>query len=328
MIRTLALALGALACVSMVILGILIMWPVPAPDPERSFDFTRVEMPPEARPDTTFEARDGAALPLRVYAAGGADTAVIVLHGSAGYGDYLHPLAAHLSDNDMAHVYVPDLRGHGDDPSRRGDIAYFDQLADDVADLVARVRADVPGARVVLAGHSAGGGLALRVAGGEYAEQVDALLLIAPYLGHDAPTAIGDAGGWAHPRLPRMVALQVLNNFGIRLLNGLEVISFNLPEAYRTGRETLGYSWRMVHGFAPRDYVSDLQGVNVPLLVAVGERDEAFIAERFAPVIGEYAPHGDVVVLPAIAHMDVVADRLALDLFAQWVVGLDDERSR
>lgn len=319
MLRTMAIALAALAGVSGTILAILLIWPVPAPDPQQTFDFSRVEAPPEARPHTDYPARDGTRLPLRVYPAATAEVVFILIHGSAGHGDYLHAMATELAERDVATVYVPDLRGHGADPARRGDIDYVSQLEHDLVDLVAYAREQHPGARVVVGGHSAGGGLALRFAGGAYADGVDAWLLIAPLLGPEAPTARHDAGGWVQVRLPRIVALTVLNNFGITALDHLAVVHFNLPERYRTGRETLAYSWRMVRGFGPRDYRRDLAAVDEPVLLVIGERDEAFVVEQYAPVMDEYAPHGRVVVIPALRHMDIVSDKLAIDLYAEWL---------
>ncbi len=322
MLRTMAIALAALAVVSGTILAILLIWPVPDPDPEQTFDFTRVEAPPEARPHTDYPARDGQRLPLRVYPAATTDVVLVLIHGSAGHGDYLHGMAAELAERDVATVVVPDLRGHGEAPLRRGDIDYVAQLEHDLADLVTWVRERHAGTRVVVGGHSAGGGLALRLAGGEYAEQVDAWLLIAPMLGPDAPTNRDNAGGWVQLRLPRIVALTVLNNFGITALDNLQVVHFNLPERYRSGRETLAYSWRMIQGFGPRDYRDDLTAIDVPLLVVVGEHDEAFVAERYAPVIADYAAHGRVVVMPALQHMDIVSDSLTLELYANWIESL------
>ena len=319
MLRVLAIALSALAVVSGSILAILMIWPVPEPDPEQTFDFTRVEAPAEARPHTDYPTRDGSRLPLRVYPAATTEAVFILIHGSAGHGDYLHAMATELAERDVATVYVPDLRGHGEAPERRGDIDYVDQLEHDLADLVAYAREHQPGARIVVGGHSAGGGLTLRLAGGEYADGVDAWLLIAPMLGPEAPTNRSDAGGWVQLRLPRIVALTVLNNFGITALDNLEVVHFNLPEAYRTGRETLVYSWRMIQGFGPRDYRTELAAIEAPVLVVIGEHDEAFVAERYAPVMQDHAPHGRVVVMPALRHMDIVSDSLTIDLYARWL---------
>jgi hypothetical protein len=72
---------------------------------------------------------------------------------------------------------VPEHEGDGDGLHARsegawqvrrspGDVDYIGQLEDDVADVIAAIRARRPAARIVLLGHSAGGGLLVRYAGG------------------------------------------------------------------------------------------------------------------------------------------------------------------
>ncbi len=58
----------------------------------------------------------------------------------------------------------------------------------------------------------------------------------APFLRHDAPTTRTNAGGWARPYIKRTIGLSIVNGFGIRWLNGLDVIAnmcVYLPLEYR-----------------------------------------------------------------------------------------------
>ena len=43
-------------------------------------------------------------------------------------------------------------------------------------------------------------------------------MLLAPYLGYDAPSTRPDSGGWASADIPRIIALTVLRGVGIDLL--------------------------------------------------------------------------------------------------------------
>src|SRR5258705_246626 len=61
--------------------------------------------------------------------------------------------------------------------------------------------------RILLLGHSAGGGLLVRYAGGGRGPAADGYVLLAPYLGPAAPTTKPDAGGWARPDIPAITAL-------------------------------------------------------------------------------------------------------------------------
>jgi acetyl esterase/lipase len=87
---------------------------------------------------------------------------VIAIHGSSATSASLHPLAKALSAQGIP-VYASDIRGHGQ-TGTRGDIDYRGQLDDDLADLVAAVRARHANAKLVLLGFSSGGGFALHAA--------------------------------------------------------------------------------------------------------------------------------------------------------------------
>jgi alpha-beta hydrolase superfamily lysophospholipase len=265
-----------------------------------------------------FPARDGTRLPYRHYPAQ-SDVHLVLLHGSGYQSRYLFVLAREISAQDAAHVYTPDLRGHGVSPTRRGDIDYIDQLEDDLFDLVAHIKASHPDAKLVLGGHSSGGGLALRFGGSQYGWKISGFLLLAPFLGHDAPTTRPDSGGWANPKTHRLVALSILNSLGIEALNHVVVIEFRMPEEYRDGTETLAYSFRLNTGFSPRDFESDLTAIKVPVLVLVGSEDEAFIADQYQPSIAQHAPQAYIQVLDGVSHMGVVVGSASPPHIVKWL---------
>ncbi|MCA9972423.1 MAG: alpha/beta fold hydrolase [Anaerolineales bacterium] len=238
-----------------------------------------------------YAARDGAALHYRLYeSAAETDTVLILLHGSAWHSMQFHPLAQALSAAGAAHVVTPDLRGHGFSPQRRGDVAYIGQLEDDLADLIAVLNGRFPGARIVVGGHSSGGGLAVRFAGGEYGGLADGYLLLAPFLKYNAPTTRPNSGGWARPNSRRIAGLTMLNNLGIHWFDWLTVIQFAMPSSVLDGplgeSATTAYSHRLNTSFAPRSrYGRDLAALTQPFLLVAGLDDEAFIAEQYEPTI-------------------------------------------
>jgi non-heme chloroperoxidase len=268
------------------------------------FDALRLdgEEPPAL---VSYPARDGAALPVRHYP-GPSRRHLILLHGSGSHSRYLAPLARAISAHGAAQVHTPDLRGHGVAPRRRGDVDAIDQLEEDVADLVGHIRTSDPEAAIAVGGHSSGGGLALRFAGGPHGGMACGFLLLAPFLAHDAPTTRRNAGGWARPKVARIVALSLLNALGIHALDRTVVIEFDMPEAYRDGTETLAYSHRLNRGLAPRRYEADLAAIRVPLLVLVGAEDEAFLADRYPETIRRSAPRAQVQLLPGVSHLGIV----------------------
>ena len=77
---------------------------------------------------------------------------MVLIHGSGWYGAQFDGLAPKLAD--VADVLVPDLRGHGKNPDRRGDVDYIGQFEDDIADLIAAKRKN--GQKVIMLGHVKG----------------------------------------------------------------------------------------------------------------------------------------------------------------------------
>ena len=138
----------------------------------------------------------------------------IVVHGSSGSSrSAIHALSQALAARGVE-IYAVDIRGHGASGTR-GDIGYLGQLEDDLADFVGEIRKVHPTAPLTLIGHSSGGGFALRVAGSPIQNLFARTVLLAPYLGYDAPSNRPNAGGWASPDIPRFLALSVLRGLGI-----------------------------------------------------------------------------------------------------------------
>lgn len=237
------------------------------------------------------------------------------------HGGQFEQLATTLAADGVADVLVPDLRGHGPSPEHRGDVAYIGQLEDDLAALIdANAGTDQ---EVVLLGHSSGGGLVVRFAGGTHGAMMDRAVLLAPYLGHDAPTTRPKSGGWAHPLLRRYIGLEILNRFGVTAFNGLTVVQFNVPEAIQTeeasGAMTPAYSYRLNTSYHPRpDLGADVASLPDVLLIA-GAEDEAFIAELYQPMMETFTARGTYHILPNVRHMDAVYAPATSDLIKGWL---------
>jgi len=281
---------------------------------ELFIDYTNMPQP------KNFAARDGKQLAYRRYPAQ-SDKVVILLHGAAWHSRYFLPLAHFISSEGLAQVYTPDLRGHGRTPERRGDVDYIGQFEDDLADFISMIRKDNPDAMMIVGGHSSGGGLAIRFAGSRYGRQADAYVLLAPFLKYNAPTIRSNSGGFAYPCTECIAGLTMLNNVGIRWFNHLTVIEFNVPEKARDGTETLSYSHRLNTSYAPRNYKKDLSAITQPLLVVAGTADEAFVAERYEPVISQYTAV-QVKLLQAVTHMGVVVGSEIRPVIKEWLEGL------
>ncbi len=281
------------------------------PEGTKGLDFSgtlnRTTAPPQEL--ETYKPRDGITLGLRHYESGNPSAPLLVLiHGSGWHGLQFDPLAKALSEGGHADVLAPDLRGHGPNPKRRGDVDYIGQFEDDLADLITQRKK--PEQAVVLAGHSSGGGLVVRFAGGEHGSLISKAVLMAPFLKYDAPTMRPNSGGWAHTAIRRLIGLSILNTFQITALNHLPVIAFSYPNPVLDGplghTATQSYSHRLNTSFAPRnDYLKDAAALPEFLLLA-GSDDEAFQAKQFEPVLSAANPKGSYQLVDGIGHLDLV----------------------
>jgi pimeloyl-ACP methyl ester carboxylesterase len=266
---------------------------------ELNIDYTQI-------PDrVSYKSRDETNIDYRYYSSK-SNKVLILIHGSGWHSRYFFPLASNISENNYAHVYTPDLRGHGVNPETRGDIKYINQLENDLFDFIKTVKVRHPNSKIILGGHSSGGGLVVRYAGSKYGNEIDAYLLLSPFLKYNAPTMKNNSGGWASTHMPRIVGLSMLNNIGIKLFNNLDVIDFNMPKEYRDGTETLSYSYRLNTGYAPRNYKKDLSKMDKKLLVVAGSADESFKSEEYYSAISKYKPDVEVEIVNNVTHMGIV----------------------
>jgi alpha-beta hydrolase superfamily lysophospholipase len=270
---------------------------------------------------TRVAARDGAFLAVRAYPSA-ASVVVVAIHGSSGDGRYYHPLARALSARGVATVYTVDLRGHGASDGRRGDVDYIGQLEDDVADVMTAVRRAHPRARLALLGHSAGGGLIVRGGGGGRMPAADAYVLLAPMLGHDAPTTKPAFGGWTVVDRPKVLEIATRSATGDATGQDAVVLRFAQPASQAAPGQVLAYTYRMMMSFAPgRDLAAQLAGLRAPLLLLAGDRDESFHADRYAAAMAPHA-RATVRVLPGVSHLELVVTPRTATAIEAWLATL------
>ena len=267
-----------------------------------------------------FQARDGTWLGFRHYAADGTPTGrvAIVIHGSSGSsGGTIHALSQAVAAHGVE-AFAVDMRGHGTSGTR-GDIGYVGQLEDDLADFVAALRNTVPSAPLTLIGHSSGGAFALRVAGSPIQNLFERFVLLAPYLGYDAPSTRPGSGGWARADIPRILGLLALRNLGITCCEALPVLALAVPP---NSEKTLvsTYTDRLMRNFAVRgDFRHDLAAATKPLTIISGADDELMLADKYAEAVRGAKVAVDVRVLDGINHMGIVAAPKAVAILAEDV---------
>lgn len=265
-----------------------------------------------------FQARDGTTLAYRHYPARStpAGRAAILIHGSSGSSVAIHALADALAARGVDSFAV-DIRGHGASGAR-GDIGYLGQLEDDLSDFATLVRKQVPSAPLTLIGHSAGGGFALRVAASPIQNLFARTILLAPYLGYDAPTNQPNSGGWASPDLPRMIALRTLRAIGITCCDALPVLAFAVPPNSEKIL-TSTYSARLLRNFATAGYRSDLAAAKMPVSIFSGVDDELMLSGKYAEAVHAVRPDVDVKLIEGVNHMGIVSAPRAISVIADDV---------
>lgn len=267
-----------------------------------------------------FQARDGTWLGFRHYASKGADTGrgVIFIHGSSGSsGTVNHALTAAIAAHGVE-TWALDTRGHGASGTR-GDIGYVGQLEDDLVDFIAHVRKSAPDLPLTLVGHSAGAGFSLRIAATPIIQDLFVrTVLVAPYLGYDAPTNRPHAGGWANADLPRFFALATLRKLGIDCCAQLPVLAFAVP-ANSAKYLTSTYSDRLMRNFATHGYRLDLASVTHPMTIFGGAEDEMMISDKYAEAVQAIRPSVDVKLIEGVNHMGMVTNPKAVNAIAEDV---------
>ncbi len=308
---------GAVALV----LAAMIATPLQRPPEMRSVSDSRKGIDFSTLPAVErFQARDGTWLGFRHYAPGGSATGrgAIFVHGSSGSSSTVnHALTAALAARGVD-TWALDMRGHGTSGTR-GDIGYVGQLEDDLVDFVAHLRKTAPDLPLTLVGHSSGGGFALRVAATPIVQDLFVrTVLLAPYLGHDAPTNRPNSGGWASPDIPRFLGLAALRKLGIDCCAQLPVLAFAVPPNSEKILVST-YSDRLMRNFATRGYRSDFPATTHPLTIFAAAEDEMMISDRYEESVHALKPSVDVKVIEGINHMGIVTNPKAVSAIAEDV---------
>ena len=308
-------ALGLLALVGAVAIAIVLMLasPVRPPLTLASIHAGAIAIDETGAPDLNrYQARDGTWLADRLYPAqnGSGDRIAILAHGSSASAIEMNAVAKALAGAGVTAVAL-DMRGHGASGTR-GDIAYAGQLDDDLADLVTGLRKAYPAARFSLIGHSAGGGFALRIAGSKLGDAFESFVLLAPYLGHSAPTnrPAEGPGLWASPDMPRILATLALEKLGIDWPQSLPAVAFaNAPEAKMA--VTSQYSFRLMGNYtAPPDWQNAFAHAKGRITVIAGANDELMDADAYKRTL---PPLGvQPTILSGVDHIGIVRQPKAI----------------
>lgn len=272
---------------------------------------------PNSFEEVFFEARDGEKLFGRHFSSN-SKTTILLTHGVLGNSFLFNKMSGLLREATGADVYALDIRGHGQSSGQPGDVDYIGQYEDDLADVVTYIRREKPDHKIILAGHSMGGGISLRYAMRDDFPEVDGYLLTAPTLGHNNTAMrtelVEDGDPFMKLHIQRMIGLSMLNSVGNHEYDSLNVLFFNLPE----NSPITKYTHRSNMSNAPADYRAGLGAVNKPLLVIVGTEDEVMEVKKFEPTMEEYS-NGQLLIVEGATHNGIRHSKEAMTKIKEWV---------
>jgi pimeloyl-ACP methyl ester carboxylesterase len=144
-------------------------------------------------------------------------------------------------------------------------------------------------------------------------------VLLAPYLGYDAPSTRPNSGGWASADIPRILGLTALRGVGVSCCEALPVLAFAVPP--NSEKNLVGtYSDRLMRNFAVnRDFRRDLAAARKPITIISGADDELMFADKYGPSVHAVAPAVDVKLIEGINHMGIVSVPKAVSVIADDV---------
>lgn len=241
------------------------------------------------------EGAGGTRLAYSEWPASGRERAVIVaLHG---YGDWgpstFHWAAEHWAKKGIT-TYAYDQRGFGRNPTARK-WPGPDILASDLIAVTAEIRRRHPGRKLVVVGHSMGGGVALTAAA--QGLEADALVLAGPAIAGGRQIGLPQRfGAWAVAVLARdrrftgdgIVRIDPTDNRQVLRLVASSPYHFADP----SGRELMGLV-RVMDAAAAAAPV-----VRVPTLTLMGARDEILLPQAVRQVHDRIAGRAGYVLYP------------------------------
>ena len=246
---------------------------------------------------------------------------IILIHGVKSSAKEYNKMAGILRESTQSEVFAIDLRGHGKSDGKDGDVDYLNQYAVDLDDIIAAIRKEKPKGKIIIAGHSMGGGVAILQAMLKNKETSDGYILFAPLIGHDSPAfqqpASVNTNDSIEPfmkiHFARIIGLKMFNEIGNHTYDSLPVLFFNLPGNMPSAK----YTYRANMSMAPENYSEGLKAINKPMLVLIGNKDEAFNAEAMKKAVTENS-NGAVHIIDGATHNGIRNNPESYVIIQKW----------
>ncbi len=236
---------------------------------------------------------------LNVLEQGNGTTFLVFLHYFGGSAREWDVVVDRITTQLPVHCLAVDLRGHGDSDAPKTGYS-VDDMADDVADLIEHFGlTGAPDRDFVLVGHSMSGKVALALAA-RRPTGMRSLVLLAP--SPPSPEPIPD------DKRKQLLAQHGQREAAERTLH--EITTIILPEATQhqiidDNIKTSAVAWRAWLESGSREDITDrLDRIEVPVYVAVGEKDTNIPADLLKTAVLPLLPTGTTLtVIPGAGHL-------------------------
>ena len=271
------------------------------------------------RIERSFAGHGGVPIVYDVWRPEGELRAVVVL--AHGYGEHARRydhVAQRFGAAGLA-TYALDHRGHGRAGGKRVRVRHMEEFVSDFRQLVAIARAENPDRKVIVLGHSMGGGIVFAY-GVQHADDYDLMILSGPAIAAHAGVSkakaiIGKAIGSILPDLPieSIDADAVSRDPEVVAAYKADPLVYRGKVPAGIGKALLVIGEKM-HLMAP--------GITAPLLVVHGEEDRLVSAEGSRRLVEHVGSHDvELKVYPELFHEvfnEPERDRVLDDVIA-WI---------
>jgi len=200
---------------------------------------------------------------------------LVFLHGGGAHSrlGYIG-LAKTLRDGFGIETILVDIRGHGYSQGPRGDCPTVKSLYKDISIWIKEIRkhTDTP---VYLGGHSSGCGLALNYNSWKKKEEVDGYLFISPAFGYKSNTERLNAVNFADVKIWKFVVNGISQGL---VMKHSKAVFFNYPHYILQDHPLMvtAITVNMSKALTPNNPQKQIQDINQPIGVFIGENDELF----------------------------------------------------
>jgi non-heme chloroperoxidase len=268
-----------------------------------------------------FFARDGRKLGFRCYEAD-SGIQLVLIHGAGCFGDQLHQIAYRVAKTGRARAYTLNMRGHGLSEGERGHaVTSARQIVEDVSEFLALLKTERPNDPIILAGHSAGGGVALGISRTQAGDFLSGYIFLAPYLGLGSPTTRPRFGGWVKVRGWTFRTLALLNLFGLKRFNNKTVVEFDMDACLHDPRFVRSWSFNTTLAFGPGNWLANARPIPAekPVLLLAGKSDQCFVQSLYRDAFEIIAPHADMPAVGSRGHWDLLVDLGTIAALEKWL---------